>query len=69
MTNQDKEQYNREREAKQMAKLIKETRRNAMLSNLVGVALSSYMNGVSDTYKSFNAADAITKSPYEEQTT
>ena len=68
MTSQNKEQYDREREAKQMAKLIKETRRNAMLSNLVGVALSSYMNGVSDTYKSFNAADAIAKSPYEEQT-
>ena len=68
MTNQDNGKCDRECEAKQMAKLIKETRRNAMLSNLVGVALSSYMNGVSDTYKSFNAADAIAKSPYEEQT-
>ena len=66
MTNQDNEK--REREAKQMAKLIKETRRNAILSNFVNVALSSYMNGVSDTYKSFNAADAITKEQCEEQT-
>ena len=68
MTNQDNGKDDREREAKQMAKLIKETRRNAMLSNFVGVALSSYMNGVSDTYKSFNAAEAITKDTYEEQT-
>lgn len=60
MKDRDKEKRDREREAKQMAKLIKETRRNAMLSNFVGIALSSYMHGVYDTCKSVKGATEAT---------
>lgn len=57
----DKEKNERERDkhdAREFAHLLKSTRRETLFNNYIGVALSSYMNGVFDTCKSFKAAQA-----------
>ena len=60
MTKQEKTEREREKhDAKALAKIIKDTRRNTMLRNFVGVALSSYMNGVRDTCKSLKAVETM----------
>ena len=41
--------------ARKLAELLKDTHNAELLNNFVGVALSSYMNGVYDACKSFKA--------------
>ena len=57
MIERDKERCEREKaDARKLAELLKSTHREELLNNFVGVALSSYMNGVADACKSFKAA-------------
>ena len=42
-------------DARKLAELLKGTHSEELLNNFVGVALSSYMNGVYDACKSFKA--------------
>ena len=57
MVDKGKEKRDREKaDARQLAELLKGTHREELLNNFVGVALSSYMNGVADACKSFKAA-------------
>ncbi len=44
------------RDAQEMASFLQKARADSSLQHYVGVALSSYMNGVFDAYKSFKAA-------------
>lgn len=58
MIDNGKEKLDRDRErtdARKFAELLKDTHREELLNNFVGVALSSYMNGVADACKSFKA--------------
>ena len=43
-------------DARKLAELLKDTHNAELLNNFVGVALSSYMNGVYDACQSFKAA-------------
>ncbi len=47
---------NDKQDARDFAEFIKDARREGFFNSLIGVALSSYMNGVSDTCRSFKAA-------------
>ena len=45
------------KDARDTAEFIKKQRdRDSLLSNFIGVALSSYINGIHDAQRSFNAA-------------
>ncbi len=58
MIDNSKEKLDRERDrtdARKLAELLKGTHREELLNNFVGIALSSYMNGVYDACKSFKA--------------
>lgn len=46
-------------DANKFAEIITATRGKSLLSNFICVALSSYMNGVNDTCKSFDAVKAL----------
>ena len=47
---------NDKHDARELAAFIEKTKREGFFNSLIGVALSSYMNGVSDTCRSFKAA-------------
>lgn len=58
MIDNSKEKLDRERDrtdARKLAELLKGTHHEELLNNFVGIALSSYMNGVYDACKSFKA--------------
>ena len=44
------------RDAKAMASLLQNTHADSKLQSYTGIALSSYMNGFFDAYRSFKAA-------------
>ena len=59
MIDKDKKQIERtddKTDARKLAELLKATHNAELLNNFVGVALSSYMNGVYDACQSFKAA-------------
>lgn len=53
--NKTVERANEKADARKLAELLKDTHNAELLNNFVGVALSSYMNGVYDACKSFKA--------------
>lgn len=53
--NETAERTNEKADARKLAELLKGTHSEELLNNFVGVALSSYMNGVYDACKSFKA--------------
>lgn len=58
MIDNDNEQRDRtddKADARKLAELLKGTHNAELLNNFVGVALSSYMNGVYDACQSFKA--------------
>ena len=56
MTDQEKNTLQADEvDAKKFAALLKDARRETLFSNFIGVALSSYMNGVNDTCRSLKA--------------
>ena len=56
----EKENSKRDKQdARELANFLKDSRRETMLNHLIGVALSSYMNGVYDAYKCFKAAQTV----------
>ena len=46
-------------DARKLACLLKNTHGETLLNNFVGIALSSYMNGVNDTRRSLSAVNDI----------
>ena len=58
MKDQDTVQREREKQdARNIAEYIKRQRdRDSLLDNFIGVALSSYMNGINDATRSYKAA-------------
>ena len=46
-------------EANRFAEIITATRGKSLLNSFIGVALSSYMNGINDACKSFDATKAL----------
>ena len=51
----DQERDRERTDARKLAELLKGTHNAELLNNFVGVALSSYMNGVYDACQSFKA--------------
>ena len=43
-------------DAREFAAMLKDSRRDLLFNNYVSVAVSGYMHGVLDTFKSFQAA-------------
>ena len=59
MLEHEKENPKRDKQdAKELAAFLKDSRRETLLNHMLGIALSSYMNGVYDAYKSFKAAQS-----------
>lgn len=62
MTTQEKEIYIRDKEdADRFAKLLNESHNKPLFNNFIGVALSSYMNGINDAFKSFDAVKELNR--------
>lgn len=53
--NEKRDRADDKSDARKLAELLKDTHNAELLNNFVGVALSSYMNGVYDACKSFKA--------------
>lgn len=57
MTDRDKAERERDKaDAREVLDIIKDARREGLFNNLIGVALSGYINGVNDACRCMKAA-------------